>query len=65
MKRKTVVESFDDLSPEMIELEPDRHAQASPKARPVGLQQPREIPMPILAPEHTIFTGYPHWGLNE
>ena len=65
MKRKTVVESFDDLSPEMIELEPDRHAQASPKARPVGLQQPPETQLPILVPEHSGFAGYLHWGLNE
>ena len=65
MKRKTVVESFDDLSPEVVEPEPDRPAQASPKPRPASVQQPPETQLPILVPEHSIFAGYPHWGLNE
>jgi len=65
MKRKTVVESFEGLSPEVVEPEPDRPAQASPKPRPASVQQPPETQLPILVPEHSGFAGYLHWGLNE
>jgi len=65
MKRKTVLKSLDDLSPEVVEPEPGRPAPASPKPTPASVQEPPETQLPILAPEHSGFAGYPHWGLNE
>jgi len=65
MKRKTVLKSFDDLSPEVVAPEPERPAQASPKPTPASVQKPPETKLPIAEPEHSGFAGYPHWGLNE
>jgi hypothetical protein len=62
MKGKTVLKSLDDLSPELVEPEPDRPTQTNPKP---SVQQLQEIQLPIRAPEHSAFEGYRHWGLNE
>jgi len=62
MKGKTVLESLDDLSHEMIGPEPDSSAQTNPEP---SVHQLREIQLPIRAPEHSGFEGYRHWGLNE
>jgi len=65
MKRKTVLKSLDDLSPEVVEPKPDRRAQASLKPTPASVQGQVETQLPIPVPEHSGFAGYPHWGLNE
>jgi hypothetical protein len=65
MKPKTVLKSFAELSPKVVEPEPDRPPQASPKPRPAGVQPFRPNQLFILVPEHSGFAGYPHWGLNE
>ncbi len=62
MKGKTMLESIDDLSHEVVEPEPDRPAQTDPKP---SVQQVREIQLPLRVPEHSGFEGYRHWGLNE
>jgi hypothetical protein len=62
MKAKTILEFLDDLSHEAVELEPDSPTQTNPEP---SVQQPREIQLPIQAPEHAGFGGYRHWGLNE
>jgi hypothetical protein len=62
MKGKTVLESLDDLSHEMVEPEPDRPMQTDPKP---SVQQLREIQLPIRAPDYAGLEGYRHWGLNE
>jgi hypothetical protein len=65
MKRKTVLKSFEDLSPKMFELEPARPAQAGPMPTPASVQELPETQLPILVREHSGFAGYPRWGLNE
>jgi hypothetical protein len=65
MKQKTIVESFEDLSLEVVEPDAEGPAQASPKLLPSSGPRAREARLPILVQDHSIFAGYPHWGLNE
>jgi len=65
MKPKRVLTSLAELSPEVVEPEPDRPAHAGPKPSAAGAQQPRETQLSILVPEHAGFAGYQRWGLNE
>jgi hypothetical protein len=63
--KQTIPESPANLSRELVEPEPDKPAQASPKRRPAGVQKAQETQLPILVPDHSGFAGYAHWGLNE
>ena len=65
MKEKTVLKSLDDLSHEVVELEPDKPAPDYLESIPVSLHELRHVPLPIRKSEHSDLTGYLHWGLNE
>jgi len=65
MKHENTLKSLAERSPEMVEMETARPAQASPKATPSGDEQPQETQPPIPVPEYSGFAGYRHWGLNE
>jgi hypothetical protein len=65
MKSKTVLKSLDDLSPEVIKLEPDKTAPAHLDSTPARLWGPRHVPLPVREWKHSDPVGYQHWGLNE
>jgi hypothetical protein len=65
MKPKPVLKFLAELYPKVVEAETAKPAQTDPKPSPAGVQQPREIQLPIRAPEHSDFEGYRHWGINE
>jgi hypothetical protein len=65
MKRTGALKSLDDLSPEVIEPEPDRSAPDYLESTPATLQEPRHVPMPVRELERFASAAYLHWGLNE
>jgi hypothetical protein len=65
MKPNIVLKSLDDISPEVVEPEPDRPAPDYLEWIPANLKEPRYIPLPDRESEHSGFAGYAHWGLNE
>jgi hypothetical protein len=65
MKQKTVLKSLDDLSPEVVEQEPDKSAPGRPESIPAGLRERRHVPLPVRESKHFYSTAYRHWGLNE
>ncbi len=65
MKRKKVLKSLADLSPEVVEPEPARPVQRNPEPGPADAKEQRENQLHIRASECSDFAGYPHWGLND
>jgi hypothetical protein len=65
MKPNIVLKSLDDIPPEVVEPEPDRPAPDYLELIPANLQESRYVPLPDRESEHSGFTGYAHWGLNE
>jgi hypothetical protein len=65
MKTRPVLKSLADLSPEVLEPEPERPAQGNPEPSPADAKMQRENQLHITVPEHSGFVGYRHWGLNE
>ena len=65
MKTKPVYKSLADLSPEVLEPEPERPAQGSPEPSPADAKTQRENRPYTTVPEHSGFAGYRPWGLNE
>jgi hypothetical protein len=65
MKTRPVLKSLADLSPEVLEPEPERPAQGNPEPSPAEAKTQRENQLHFTVPEHSGFVRYRHWGLNE
>jgi len=65
MKSETVLKSLAELPPNMVETQTAKPAKADSKPITPAVHQPPQTQWPFRAPDHTEFTGYRHWGLNE
>jgi len=65
MKGKTILHSFDSLSPDVVKPDPDLPAQVYSESLPARLREPGRGPLPSQEMEDADSTSYRHWGINE